>query len=103
MSRYKPIHTGMKMLLIDLSRQLLPGTFEYALAHLLDHELDLRGFDARFRNDDAGTPAYAPVVLHKVIRYACSRGIIRSRDIAQACMDYIREVGRIFHNSASLV
>lgn len=28
-----------------------PGTFEHALNHLLDHELDLTGFDNRFYND----------------------------------------------------
>jgi hypothetical protein len=31
MPRYKPIDTGMKLLPIHLSRQLLPGTFENAL------------------------------------------------------------------------
>jgi hypothetical protein len=31
MPRYKPIDTGMKLLPIDLSGQLLPGTFEDAL------------------------------------------------------------------------
>ena len=34
MSRYKRIVIGMKFLLIDLSVQLLPGNFEYALSHL---------------------------------------------------------------------
>ena len=52
MPRYKRIDTGMKMLPIDLSVQLLPGTFEHALSHLIDHELDLRVFDERFRNRD---------------------------------------------------
>ena len=37
MPRYKPIDTGMKLLPIDLSRQLLPGTFEHAVSHLVDH------------------------------------------------------------------
>ncbi len=34
MPRYKRIDTGMKFLPIDLSVQLLPGTFEHALSHL---------------------------------------------------------------------
>ena len=89
MARYKEIDRGMKMLPIDLSVQLLPGTFEHALSHLLDHELDLRVFDERFRNDENGAPAYAPVVLLKVILYADSRGMIRSRDIAQACQENV--------------
>jgi hypothetical protein len=53
----------MKLLPIDLSFQLLPGPFEYALSHLIDYELDLRGFDERFRNDDGGAPAYPPTVM----------------------------------------
>ena len=89
MARYKRIDTGVKLLPIDLSRQLLPGTFEHALSHLLDHELDLRVLDERFRNDDSGAPAYAPSVLLKVILYAYSRGMIRSRDIAQACQENV--------------
>ena len=45
--RYNPIDTGMKFLPVDLSIQLLPGTFEHALSHLIDHELDLRVLDER--------------------------------------------------------
>ena len=89
MARYKPIDTGMKLLPIDLSVQLLPGTFEHALSHLIDHELDLRALDERFRNDETGAPAYAPAVLLKVILFAYARGIIRSRDIAQACQENV--------------
>lgn len=50
MARYKRIDTGLKFLPIDLSRQLVPGTFEHALGHLIDHELDLRPLDDRFSN-----------------------------------------------------
>jgi transposase len=67
MPRYKEIDRGMKLLPIDLSVQLLPGTFEHALSHLIDHELDLRGFDERFRNDESGAPAYAPSMMLTVI------------------------------------
>ena len=89
MARYKRIETGVKLLPVDLSCQLIPGTFEHALSHLIDHELDLRTLDERFRNDEAGAPAYAPSVLLKVILFAYSRGIIRSRDIEQACRENI--------------
>jgi hypothetical protein len=47
MARYKRIETGLKLLPVDLSRQLVPGAFEHALNHLLDHELDLRTLDSR--------------------------------------------------------
>jgi transposase len=89
MARYKRIDTGLKLLPVDLSRQLLPGTFEHALSHLLDHELDLRPLDERFRNDEAGAPAYAPSVLLKVILFAYSRGMVSSRDIEQACRENV--------------
>ena len=52
MARYKPIHQGVKLLAVDFDRQILPGTFEYALRHLVDHELDLEGFHQRYKNDD---------------------------------------------------
>ncbi len=45
--------------------------------------------DERFKNDESGAPAYAPSVMLKVILFAYSRGIIRSRDIAQACRENI--------------
>lgn len=47
MARYKVIDTNPRFLPVDLSRQLLPGTFEHALNHLLDHAIDLSCFDAR--------------------------------------------------------
>jgi hypothetical protein len=59
MARYKHIDTSPRFLAVDLHRQLLPGTFEHALNHLIDHELDLSGFDVRFSNDATGAAAYA--------------------------------------------
>lgn len=57
MARYKPIDTSPRFLAVDLQRHLLPGTFEHALNHLIDHELDLSGFYTRFNNDASGTAA----------------------------------------------
>ena len=51
MARYKYTYTSPRFLAVDLQRQLLPGTFEHALNHLIDHELELSGFDTRFNND----------------------------------------------------
>ncbi|WP_310569928.1 integrase core domain-containing protein [Gemmatimonas sp.] len=59
MARYKSLDTNPQFLSVDLARQLLPGTFEHALNHLLDHEVDLAHFDARFKNDATGAPAPA--------------------------------------------
>ena len=41
MPSFKVVDYSPRFLPVDLSRQLLPGTFEYALHHLLDHEIDL--------------------------------------------------------------
>ena len=89
MARYKRIDTGLKFLPVDLSRQLVPGTFEHALNHLIDHELDLRTLEDRLRNDETGAPAYAPAVLLKVLLFAYSRGIMGSRPIEQACRENV--------------
>ena len=89
MARYKHIDTSPRFLAVDLHRQLLPGTFEHALNHLLDHELDLTGFDARFSNDATGAAAYPPAMLLKVILFAYSQGIVSSRNIERACREHI--------------
>ena len=85
MARYKHIDTNPRFIAVDLQKQLLPGTFEHALNHLLDHEIDLTQFDARFNNDQTGAPAYPPAMLLKIILFAYSQGIVRSRDIEHAC------------------
>ena len=89
MARYKYIDTHPQFLSVDLARQLLPGTFEHALNHLLDHEVDLAHFDARFRNDTTGAPAYPPAMLLKVVLFAYSQGIVRSRAIERVCQEHV--------------
>ena len=85
MARYKPIDTSPRFIAVDLERQLLPGTFEHALNYLIDHEIDLSGFDARYKNDETGASAYPPAMLLKVVLFAYSRGIVSSRHIERAC------------------
>lgn len=89
MARYKDVDSGMKLLAVDLSRQLLPGTFEHALSHLIDHELDLSHFDAHYNNDVRGSTAYPPAMLLKVVLFAYSQGIVSSRNIERACRDHV--------------
>ena len=89
MARDKYIDTNPQFLAVDLARQLLPGTFEHALNHLLDHEVDLAHFDARFRNDATGAPAYPPAMLLKVVLFAYSQGIVRSRAIERVCQAHV--------------
>ena len=87
MARYKPMHQGLKLLALDFDRQILPGTFEYALRHLVDNELDLEGFHQRYKNDVQGAAAFNPAALLKIILLAYSRGIISSRKIEAACRE----------------
>jgi len=58
MARYKAIDTSPRFLALDLERQLLPGSFEHAVHHLLDHEFDLSHFDTRYCHDQSGACAY---------------------------------------------
>lgn len=85
MPRYKPVHRDPLLLPVVLSEQLQPGTFEFALDHLVDHELDLSALDARFRNDETGASAYDPRVMLKIVLLAYSRGLNTSRRIEAAC------------------
>ena len=66
MARYKHIDTQPRLLVVDLERQLLPGSFAHAVHHLVD-VLDLSGFDAHWRNNDMGAPAHAPSVVLKAL------------------------------------
>ena len=90
MAKYKDYnYDQQKLLPVSFSRQILPGSFEYTLSYLIDHELDLSVFDARYRNDEGGAPAYDPAILLKIVLYAYSRGITSSREIERCCRDNV--------------
>ncbi len=89
MARYKYIDTNPRFLPVDLGKQLLPGTFEHAVHHLLEHTIDLSSFDARFRNDATGATAYPPAMLLQVVLCAYSHGIVSSRGIERACREQV--------------
>ncbi len=68
MARFKHYDYGqMKMLPVSFQEQILPGTFEHTLNHLIDHEIDLAVFEHRYQNDETGAPAYDPAILLKVL------------------------------------
>lgn len=90
MARYKPIDRNPRLLPVVLSEQIQPGTFEFALDHLVDNELDLSALDARFRNDETGASAYDPRVMLKIVLLAYSRGLISSRRIEAACLHNVQ-------------
>ena len=89
MARYKHIDTSPRFLPVDLAAQLLPGTFEHAAHHLLTRELDLSRFDARFRNDATGAPAYPPAMLLTVVLCAYAHGVVSSRGIERLCREHV--------------
>ena len=86
MARYKPQDLNSLLLPVVLSEQIVPGTFAFALNYLIDHELDLKPLDARFKNDEVGASAYDPRVMLKIVLLAYSQGLISSRAIEQACV-----------------
>ena len=89
MARYKHIDTSPRFLAVDLHKQLLPGSLAHAVDHLLDHDFDLSGFDARYRNDGAGASAYPPGMLLKVILCAYAEGVVSSRGIERLCREHV--------------
>lgn len=90
MARYKPYSYAQgKFIPVFFNKQILPGTLEYTLSYLIDHELDLSIFDDRFRNNETGARAYDPKLLLKIILYAYSRRIVSSRKIAKCCCENI--------------
>lgn len=90
MARYKHYdYTQAKLLPITFSRQILPGTFEYTLHHIVENELDLSIFESKYKNDETGAPAYDPAILLKIILYAYARGITSSREIEQCCRENV--------------
>lgn len=89
MARYKAIDRSPMFLPVVLEAQLMPGSFEHALDYLIDNEIDLSGFDARYNNDETGAPAYDPAVMLKIVLLAYSRGMISSRAIERACRENV--------------
>ena len=85
MPRYKPTQRNGMFIPVVFEEQIQPGTFEFALHHLVDQELDLTALDAKFRNDATGASAYDPRALLKIVLLAYSRGLITSRKIEAAC------------------
>src|SRR5438552_3886233 len=90
MARFKPYsYDQLKLVPVSFERQILPGTFEATLSRVIDEEIDLSVFEARYRNDEVGAPAYDPAILLKVILYAYARGVTSSREIARLCRENV--------------
>ncbi len=90
MARYKAYdYDQLLMVPVSLEEQLVPGTLEYAIHHVVEKRLDLRLFDQRYDNDQTGRSAIAPRVLVKIILFGYSRGLTSSRSLERACGENI--------------
>ena len=91
MPRYKPVNLQQDAFVpICFDKQILPGTFEYALHHLMEETVDLSAFDAHYANDALGARAYHPKVVLKIVLFAYARGLIGSRRIERACRENVQ-------------
>ncbi|NOY84442.1 MAG: hypothetical protein GXO96_06430 [Nitrospirae bacterium] len=74
MARYQAYSQDQsKSISVFFEDQLLPGTFESALNHIVDNELDLDIFLSRYKNDKCARPAIDPALLLKIIFFAYSQ------------------------------
>ncbi|MBS9899164.1 transposase [Vibrio alginolyticus] len=90
MPNFKTDYSNQNMFIpVIIDEQLIPGTIEYAIAHIVDNHLDLSPFDAHYSNDQNGAAAYPPSIMLKVIFYAYSLGMLSSRRIERACINNV--------------
>ena len=90
MARYKETEKGQGLFLaVNLTEQIIPGTFEHTLNKLIDEKLDLSIFDRKYYNDYTGATAINPKILLKIILYCYSMGVITSRKISKMCKNHM--------------
>ena len=90
MARYKRYDYSQLMLVpVSLESQLMPGTLEYAIHHIIEERVDMSIFDARYGNDETGRKAISPKLLLKIVLLGYSRGMISSRSLERACRENI--------------
>jgi transposase len=90
MARYRDYdYSQMMMVPVSLEEQLIPGTLEYAIHHVVEERLDLSIFDERYCNDETGRRAIDPKVLIKIVLFGYSRGLLSSRSLERACQENI--------------
>jgi transposase len=90
MARYKHYNYDQLMMVpVSLEEQLIPGTLEYAIHHVVEERLDLSMFEDRYCNDETGRKAIDPKVLIKIVLFGYSRGLISSRTLERVCCENI--------------
>ena len=90
MPRYKYYdYKQTSMIAVDLEKQIVPGTLEYAIHKLVEERVKIEVFERKLKNEDTGRPAYDPKIMLKLVLFAYSKGIISSRKIETACKENI--------------
>ncbi len=90
MAKFKPYNYKQTIMIpVSLTEQLLPGTLEYAIHHLVESRIDMSIFNERYLNDETGCPAYGPKILLKIVLFGYTRGLNSSRKIERACHENI--------------
>jgi transposase len=77
------------MIPICLEDQIVEGTFEFAIHHIVDNSLDMTPFYEKYQNDETGAPAFNPRIILKIVLFGYSRGLLSSRKIERACRENI--------------
>jgi len=90
MAKYKTYNYDQTMMVpVSLTGQLMIGTLEYAIHHLVENRINMSIFESHYKNDETGSPAHDPKLLLKVILLGYSRGLLGSRKIENACRENI--------------
>lgn len=77
------------MIPLDLEKQLEPGSLAFTINEIIEHKIDIRPLEEKYKNDKEGRPAWDPKILLKIVLLAYSYGINTSRKIAKACEENI--------------
>ena len=90
MPRFKPCSNEQKVFIpVSLEDQLVEGTLEHAIHHLIDARVREEWFNHLYHNEQTGRRAYPPKLLLKVILFGYSRGLKSSRDLESACRENV--------------
>ena len=68
MPRYKNYdYNQTVMIAIELEKQIIAGTLEYAIHKLVEERVKIEPFEKKLKNEETGRPAYDPKVMLKII------------------------------------
>ena len=91
MARFKLVDYHQDLLLsVTLAKQLVPGSFEWAVHELIEGgRINLSAFDEHYNNDATGRLAYDPRILLKIVLVSYARGVLSSRKMERLCRENV--------------